>query len=198
VNGGAARRWRYPDNGFPALAAKHVENAKFFADRKDLIASLPLAPGATIAEIGVAQGEFTEFLLATLQPATFVAFDTFNWHDNHLENYQRRFADCGHRVLTEVGLSQVTLAKYPDDTFDMIYIDARHDFASVEQDAILAMQRIKLDGFLIFNDYIMFDHLAGEPYGVVQVVNNIIVREDLRVYGFALERQMFCDIAFQR
>jgi hypothetical protein len=43
----------------------------------------------------------------------------------------------------------------------------------------------------------MYDHLVGEPYGVVQVVNQILVEEDLRVYGLALERHMFCDIAFR-
>jgi len=202
---------QYPEAEFPALQAKHVQDARLFASRRDLIASLPLAHGGTIAELGVARGDFSEFLLAQLEPKTLVAFDTFNMHEaasmwgketrqllqgmNHVDFYKQRFGDRGDQVVIEPGLSHLGLAKYPDRTFDMIYVDAAHDYASVRRDADLAMMKIKEGGFLIFNDYIMYDHLVGQPYGVVQVVNQIIVDKDLRVYGLALERQLFCDIA---
>ena len=203
----------YPSVEFPALEPRHLAGAKLFANREALIASLPLAPGATIAEIGVAHGEFSEFLLTQLAPKTLVAFDFFNMHEagtlwgkdtrqllqglKHLEFYQHRFRSRGDQVVTEPGVSYLTLAKYPDRTFDMIYVDAGHNYASVKRDAELALGKVKADGFLVFNDYIMFDHFVGEPYGVVQVVNQILVERDLTVYGLALERHMFCDIAFR-
>jgi disulfide oxidoreductase YuzD len=210
----ATRTALYPTVEFPALAPRHLAGARLFANREALIASLPLAPGGTIAEIGVAHGEFSEFLLAQLAPETLIAFDFFNMHEagfiwgkdtrqllhgmNHLEFYTHRFRSRGDQVVTEPGVSYLTLAKYPDRTFDMIYVDAGHDYPSVKRDADLALDKVKSDGFLVFNDYIMYDHLVGEPYGVVQVVNQIIVEQDLAVYGLALERRLFCDIAFRR
>jgi hypothetical protein len=54
----AARGEPYPSWDFPALEDKYLEGAKLFADRKDLITSLPLAPGGAIAEIGVERAIF--------------------------------------------------------------------------------------------------------------------------------------------
>jgi disulfide oxidoreductase YuzD len=210
----ATRTALYPTVEFPALAPRHLARARLFANREALIASLPLAPGGTIAEIGVAHGDFSEFLLVQLAPRTLVAFDFFNMHEagslwgkdtrqllhgmKHLDFYQHRFRSRGDQVVIEPGVSYLELAKYPDRTFDMIYVDAAHDYPSVKRDADMALDKVKSDGFLVFNDYIMYDHLVGEPYGVVQVVNQIIVEQDLAVYGLALERHLFCDIAFCR
>jgi disulfide oxidoreductase YuzD len=213
-SGTTTRATPYPNVEFPALESRHLAGAKLFANREALIASLPLAPGGTIAEIGVAHGDFSEFLLVQLAPRTLVAFDFFNMHEagtlwgkdtrqllqgmKHLDFYQHRFRGRGDQVVTEPGVSYLTLAKYPDRTFDMVYVDASHDYPSVKRDAELALDKVKSDGFLVFNDYIMYDHLVGEPYGVVQVVNQILIEQDLRVYGLALERHLFCDIAFRR
>jgi methyltransferase family protein len=205
----AKRAAAYPNVEFPALESRHFEGARLFANREALIASLPLAPGGTIAEVGVLRGEFSEFLLSTLRPRIFVAFDIFTQHPVQSKRgrreiaynsqfYRRRFADRGDQVVIEMGPSHVMLAKYPDRTFDLIYIDAGHDYASVKRDADLALDKVKPDGFLVFNDYIMYDHLVGEPYGVVQVVNQILVEQNLQVYGLALEHHLFCDIAFRR
>nr|UXE44092.1 hypothetical protein Hi04_10k_c1074_00011 [uncultured bacterium] len=199
---------------FPALAARHVAGAKLFTDREELVAALPVEAGAMIAEVGVALGEFSEFLLTQLEPKRFVAIDIFNLHQapslwgkdtrqmlnglNHLDFYERRFAARGDQVAVERGLSHEMLAKYPDQSFDLIYIDAGHDYHSVNRDARLAMDKVKQGGFLVFNDYIMYDHLVGVPYGVVQVVNQIIVENDLCVWGLALQHHLFCDIAFRR
>ena len=205
----AKRAASCPSKEFPALEPRHLAGARLFANREALVASLPLAPAGAIAEIGVARGDFSEFLLSALQPARFVAFDIFTMHDvrsrrgrreiaYNSEFYRRRFAARGDQVAIEVGPSSDALARYPDQSFDLIYVDAGHDYASVERDAALAMQKAKPGGFLVFNDYIMFDHLIDMPYGIVPVVNDIVVRENLKVYGLSLEKHMFCDIAFRR
>jgi hypothetical protein len=198
----ATRAAPYPSVDFPALEPRHLRDARLFANRESLVAALPLARGSTIAEIGVAQGEFSEFLLTQLAPKTLVAIDIFNLHEtpsiwgqdtrqmldglNHVDFYRQRFAGRGDQVVIEQGLSHTMLARYPDRTFDMIYVDASHDYASVQRDAVVAMAKIKEGGFLVFNDYTMYDHLAGQPYGVVPVVNQIIVERDARVFGLAL------------
>jgi len=126
---------------------------------------------------------------------TSILFDNMT----QLEFHKRKFAHCGAQVVLEVGFSSEKLATYPDEFFDLIYIDADHSYEAVKQDSDLAKRKLKQGGIIVFNDYMMFDHLyAHEPYGIVQVVNEIIVREDWRVYGFAFGSHMFCDIAIRR
>lgn len=198
----------------PALGARHLESARLFADRADLISSIGIGEHGVIGEVGVAVGDFSAILLDRLKPALFVAFDLFELHldkalwgltteeifgnDTHLAFYQRRFQSRGRQVVTEKGPSHETLAKYPDRFFDMLYIDAGHDFESVKRDAELAVAKIRPSGILVFNDYIMFDHVTATEYGIVPVVNTLVVREDWQVLGIALQRHMFCDIAIQR
>jgi hypothetical protein len=100
--------------------------------------------------------------------------------------------------VIEIGDSAETLPRYEANYFDMIYIDANHFYDAVKVDAELAKVKIKQDGILIFNDYIMYDHIGGWPYGVVQAVNELVTSEDWRVVGFAFEPHMFCDIAIRR
>jgi len=44
----------------------------------------------------------------------------------------------------------------------------------------------------------MTDHILGVAYGVVPVVNKLIVDEGWRIIAFALQKGMFCDIALRR
>lgn len=204
----------HPQANVPPLAARHVAGARLFADRYDLVASLASARGGIVAEVGVAHGDFSEFLMETLDPAFFVAIDIFRMHEipicwgvpssvllkgmSHVDFYSDRFARWGDRGAVEVGLSHERLARYPDRSFDLIYVDAGHDYDSIKRDGELAARKIKETGTIVFNDYIMFDHVLGAPYGVVPAVNEIVVAGDWKVYGFAFQTQMFCDIAIQR
>jgi hypothetical protein len=205
----------YTVGNIPALEGKHLDEAQLFADRKSLISSLRSIEGGFIAEVGVAEGDFSEFLLNELKPTLFVAFDIFNFNMqewgawgqttaklfngiSHLDFYKRRFADRGSQVVIEVGMSHSTLAKYPDRFFDLIYLDANHTYEYVKNDAELAKSKIKERGFIIFNDYIQFDHINGIFYGVLRAVNELIVNDNWVVCGFALQREMFCDIAIRK
>jgi Methyltransferase domain len=198
----------------PPLEAKHLDNARLFANRKDLISSIPSIQGGVVAEVGVAHGDFSEFLIDQLKPKRFVAFDLFTMHEwgvawedttanllnnmTHLEFYKRRFADRSAEVVIEVGMSHLTLGKYPNKSFDLIYIDADHRYEAVKKDAEVAKNKVADNGFLIFNDYMRFDHLEGQLYGVVRAVNELIVNDNWVVCGFALQREMYCDIAIHK
>jgi hypothetical protein len=201
--------WEYPD-----LTESHLREAKLYSSREDLLAGLNFLRGGVIAEVGVAFGDFSEFILNTLEPRKFVAIDDFEmdaWESawgvsisttfkgmRHLDFYKRRFALRGAQVVIEVGKSEDTLRRYEDKFFDMIYIDADHSYEAVKIDTELAKIKIKDDGVLIFDDYIMYDHTSRCPYGVVQVVNELVTAEDWRVIGFSLAPHLFCDIAIQR
>jgi hypothetical protein len=204
----------YPYRDFPALAAEHFNDARLYADRRDLVQGLGIATGGVAAEVGVAQGDFSQELLRILQPSVFVAIDVFTMHEqpmhwgrssqeifeglSHADYYARRFAAFGDVVQVREGRSDEVLETFPDHYFDLIYLDADHRFESIEKDASIATRKIKPSGTLVFNDYVMYDHLLNEPYGIVPVVNRLVVEGGWEVVGFALQQHMFCDIAVRR
>ena len=204
----------YELHPYPDLRQSDVENAKLFANRIRMIEWLAERNQcARIAEIGVARGDFSTVLLEAFQPSEFVAFDVFKMHTEplvfgmppteyfggdktHADYYRDRFADKP--VTIEIGRSQTMLASYPDEHFDLIYVDGDHSFEGVRDDAELGAKKLKETGVLVFNDYTMYDYLNNFPYGVIQVVNVMVVEQSWEVIGFALQRGMFCDIAITR
>lgn len=140
----------YSNREFPELQNKHVGNARIFANRTDLIRALEIPSGGTIAEVGVALGDF----------------------------YRQRFAALGSTVTFDKGLSHECLAAYPNNFFDLIYIDAGHDYDNVQRDASISATKIKDDGILVFNDYVLYDPFLEEEYGVVPAVNELVCATD--------------------
>lgn len=133
-----------PEVDYPALRPSDVENARLFATRSSMVEAFrPLLQGKRIAELGVAFGDFSEFLIKSLEPEQFFAFDTFTWHQGsviswrkpakevlggltHREFYGNRFSKFLTPVVIEEGDGATNLGKYPDKYFDMIYVDADH------------------------------------------------------------------------
>jgi hypothetical protein len=150
-------------------------------------------------------------MIDTLEPLRFVAVDVFEMHKypehwgrssieifgdaTHEEFYRARFRNEGDRMVIRSGLSHTMLAEFSNQTFDLIYLDAGHDYANVARDICLSADKIKPNGFVIVNDYTMFDQFLNEPYGVVPAVNEAVNAGGWLVVGFALDKQMFCDIA---
>jgi hypothetical protein len=184
----------------PVIASEHIRDARLYADRKDLILALCTSGKVdVIGEVGVALGEFSEFLLKSLAPKLFIGFDLFDLHhQNELWGQDTKAIFKGKTHYAEKGPSQEMLARFPDGSFNLIYLDADHGYDGVKQDAELASKKLAADGLLIFNDYIMYDHIMHSPYGVVPVVNDMVVNEGWDVVGFSLQQQLFCDIALRR
>ncbi|MDM0105010.1 class I SAM-dependent methyltransferase [Variovorax sp. J22R24] len=199
----------------PKLTEEHLRGAQLFSDRFTMIEGLSLPrENPIIGEVGVALGTFTDVMIQKFRPSRFVAFDTYNLHASpliwgepssvllkgmtHLDFYKDRFAAQGDVMTYEVGDCHETLAAYPDETFDLIYIDAGHEYADVKLDSINAARKLKPDGIIIFNDYVVFDHFANIHYGVVRAANELIVQDNWRVVGLALHSEMFCDLAVTR
>lgn len=191
-----------------------VEGARLFANRYDMIAALDLPPNPVVCEVGVAVGDFSAFLIELLQPSRFTAIDIFTMEKltefwgvprervfgrlNHLQFYRQRFAALGDRMTILQGDSAVSMGQLEDRSQDLIYIDANHDYEPVKREIEHAVRKIKGDGIIVFNDYIMYDHWARIPYGVVQAVNELLAGGRWYVAGFALDHSMFCDIAVAR
>ena len=224
----ASRRWlrlrsrremtvreRYPDwPEFPAIGNEHLTDARLHANRKSMVASLPVSQGGKIAEIGVFKGGFSTFLIEELKPRQFFGFDAFAMHKRinrrgitgaqlfegltHRQYYERAMAKFGDIVVPVEGLTTQTLPGYTDRSFDLVYVDAGHSYAEVKADAVFAAEMVSETGFLVFNDYILVDPGNYLPYGVVPVVNDLVVNQGWTIVGYALEEYLYCDIALRR
>jgi predicted O-methyltransferase YrrM len=203
-----------PEEMATPLSQKHVDGAILYADRRQALDALPR--GGVVAEIGVAAGDFSAAMLARLAPRRFDAFDLFTVHES--ERYmgwspKERFdggtqrAHYEHRFAKEIaagvvhvheGDSSREMERQPDSTYDVIYVDGDHSLDGVTRDAYVSARKLKSDGVLVFNDYIVFDYVFGEPYGVVQVVNDFCVNRGWQVLYFALQNALYCDIALCR
>lgn len=198
------------------LRPAHFANTRLFADRIELIKSLSYLKHPKVAELGVAYGDFSRVIIDELNPAAFHAYDIFRFHEipiiwgkpstetlnglQHKAFYEARFAkeiEAGQVAVFE-GDGVTNLAQREDEFYDIIYIDADHRYEFVLRDTKASIKKLKHGGTLIFNDYIMYDHIAGEPYGIVQVVNDLCVKEGWQITHFAFETNMFCDIALRR
>lgn len=51
------------------------------------------------------------------------------------------------------GYSHNEVPKFPDEFFDIIYIDGNHEEEYVLEDAVLSIRKLKKGGILIFDDY---------------------------------------------
>jgi hypothetical protein len=206
---------RYPDwPRVPKIENEHIVNAGLHANRKSLIASLPVRKGGKVAEIGVFKGEFSAFLIEVLKPRQFFGFDSFAMHTwvnrrgitgaqlfeglTQRQWYERAMARFGDVVVPVEGLTAQTLPSYTDRSFDFVYVDAGHSYEDVKADAAYAAEMVSKDGFLVFNDYTLIEPEYYTPHGVVPVVNDLVVNHGWIICGYALEEYLFCDIALRR
>lgn len=205
----ALTRWPpYPD-----LRSHNLRDARLYADRADMIEALPVPKGGKVAEIGVWRAAFSKVLVSQLKPRQFFAFDIFTGHTipewngltgqqlfdglTHRQYYEREMARFLDVTNVVEGDSQQTLRRHTDRSFDLVYIDGAHDYDSVKADAALAVEMAKDGGFLVFNDYLLQD-LNNAAYGIVPVVNDLVVNHGWYVVGFAINHGLYADIAIQR
>lgn len=169
----------------------HVENARLFANRYDMLAGLPKS--LVWAEIGTWEGEFSAFIQQNCNPKELHLFD-IDFQRTRDKGHIKEAAD----VAFHQGPSADQLALLPDASFDVIYIDGDHSLRGVARDADVALRKIKPDGLLIFNDYIRFDYVEMFPFGTVPVVNSLCVDHNYEVAGFAFHNKMYCDIMLRK
>ena len=128
-----------------------------------------------IAEVGVYKGRCTAMWLVELlnKGLTFdyTAIDHFEGSDEHQKNVdyfgitKANLAPVADKVKLVKNDSTAQAAIYPDEFFDIVYIDASHDYQAVKNDIEAWLPKVKKGGILCGDDYI-----EGWP-GVVQAVN---------------------------
>ena len=176
------------------LAEKHLRDCKMVAQRELILDDMQT--NGRIAEVGVQHGNFSQEILARCAPAKLHLVDSALT----LFGVAERFAgeiDEGQVELHE-GDSSTELSRFPDDYFDVIYIDADHRYDGVKKDIDEAVRKISPTGTLIFNDYVFWSPTECAPYGVIHAVNELCVDQGWHATHFALGYYMYCDIAVRK
>ena len=199
----------------PRLPERLLWNARLLPDR---YAILPLLPkNRTIVEVGVALGAFSSHFLSVCQPKQFIAIDLFNLHEypslwgrntkelfgerRHSEFYRDRFAGAIHQNIVTVleGDSLAMLATLDDASVDVVYVDADHQYDSVKRELGIIRRKIRDDGFIILNDYIMNEAgFSNAPYGVIQATNEFMISENWEMVYLAFQPYMYCDVVLRK
>ena len=188
------------------LDKKMLQNCKMLTDRFHILEHLP--KNSKGIEIGVLGGDWSQHLLNETSPSELILADTFNSNDyphknrfekkNHEFYIKTKFESFGDKVKVMKGLSWDTLAAFPNHYFDWMYIDAAHDYESVKKDLDQCLRVLKPNGYLVMNDYIMYDHFTKEEYGVVQATNEFMLANNFEMLFFALHPEMFCDVVIRK
>ena len=88
------------------------------------------------------------------------------------------------KVLMHVGFSQLILPELQPESFDLIFLDAEHQRAAVEEDLAAILPLAKRPSTLAFHDYGVpgTEHNGRwDPFGVTEVVDEFAAAQGLSV-----------------
>lgn len=164
-----------------------------FPDRLSLMQSLP--KDGVVVEVGTQRGNWARMILEHAQPQKLYTIDTT--YDLFAFD---RFHDeiAAGRLQTIEGSSWVVLERFPDRYFDWIYVDAGHGYEDVRRDSLVAIRKIKPEGFIVFNDFTTFSPLEFMPYGVARAAIELAADHGLTFTHFAYEYSGYHDVALRR
>jgi hypothetical protein len=167
---------------------------KIYENRNMMVNDL-ITPNGVYAEIGVFKGEFSKFLL-TLNPTQLVLFDLFNGScgsgdvdgnnfcsTNMANEYNNIINWNNQAIILKKGDSSSQLACFPNEYFDMIYIDGDHSYEGCKKDLDVALQKIKIGGYIMGHDYEMNMNKAKTNYsfGVKKAVDEFCEKNNLQL-----------------
>ena len=153
-----------------------LEDAQLVADRYVMLERMPKK--SRVAEIGVAQGNFSKSILKICEPVELHLIDPWNY-DADVRYSEESFKRIGLTLKDAISMGQVVLhrgysfdvlPKFGDDYFDWVYIDGAHDYDSVRNDLHMCRRVVKRSGLIAGHDYVRW----GSPttrYGVLEAVN---------------------------
>ena len=159
--------------------------------------------GSSIAEVGVFRGEFAQ-TLAQLRPSLLVLIDPWEGiltsgnadgnnvvHVNGEEAFQSISKAAKGVPFIDIrrGYSESVLQQFPDNHFDVIYIDGDHSFEGCSKDLELARHKVKKGGWIMGHDYEMNELKARNVYcfGVNQAVDLFCAKYGLKIRCLGLD-----------
>lgn len=145
-------------------------------------------------EIGVYQGRMTmmwnEILANTTIDYEYYAIDHFQGseeHEHNIDYYEitrKNLEPIWNRICLIKEDSIKTAQRFPDEYFNVIYIDASHDYESVLHDIETYYPKLKIGGIICGDDYDPPPQGNNSWPEVVQAVNEFFGKIHVNRIGF--------------
>lgn len=173
------------------LSREVVADTKLLPDRIALLDALP--KNGVVAEVGVAMGAYSSEILSHNSPRKLYLIDA--WHmaqdiygQPAFDQVQQRFNEQLENGQVEIlrGWSWEMLETLEDESLDWIYIDAGHEYESVQRDLAASAKKVKPDGFICGHDYTRWGR-HGARFGVLEAVNRFVTDQDYQFKYLTLE-----------
>ena len=172
------------------LARKHMKNCELLLDRSEMLSKLKKR--GKVAEIGVAQGEFSELILKITEPDLLHLVDVWNSKTYHAGLF-KKVADKFKNLIDEGRiqilrkLSTDAAADFDDNYFDWIYIDTDHSYATTREELVKYAPKVKHDGIIAGHDYTMGIWSSLNRYGVIEAVHEFCVKYEWELVYLTVE-----------
>jgi hypothetical protein len=167
----------------------HLRNAKVLADRSELLQVLP--KNGVVAEIGVDEGGFSSQILALNNPKKLHLIDSWSsqQYKHKKEKVLKRFISeiNNGQVEINLGLSTELYEKFPDKYFDWIYIDTGHGYQLTKEELICYQSKMKDGGIIAGHDFITWEYLGFNRYGVIEAVSEFCNEYDWELIYLSME-----------
>lgn len=160
------------------LGRENLAGCQLLLDREELLTVLP--SGGVVAELGVDQGAFSAAILGRNQPEQLHLVDIWGdarYNEGKALQVRERFAPelASGRVQITRALSLEAADRFADETFDWIYIDTDHSYATTIAELRTWAPKVKANGFIAGHDYTMGNFPIGYKYGVIEAVAEFCV-----------------------
>ena len=151
LNNFVGTRYRLANNWF-----SNVELGKF-EDRQINYLEIGTFYGANLLSVAETYGLHNDSRLYCIDP--WEDYDDYSEYKNQQSSIYNSFLNnvetsgVKDKIIIKRGYSNFEIPKFPDEFFDLIYIDGNHEPEYVLEDAVLSFRKLKKNGVMIFDDY---------------------------------------------
>lgn len=113
--------------------------------------------GANLLSVAATYGAHPESVLIAIDP--WIDYDEYPEYKGEQQSiydtFQRNIAasEHAHKIVVKRGFSYDVLQTIEDNSLDIVYVDGNHESEFILEDGVLAFRKLKVGGYLIFDDY---------------------------------------------
>jgi predicted O-methyltransferase YrrM len=123
--------------------------------------------GANLLSVASTYGAHPESVLIAIDPWTdYSEYPEYKGQQETIyETFQSNIQSSGFadKIVVKRGFSYDVLQTLEDNSFDMIYVDGNHESEFILEDGVLAFRKLKVGGYLIFDDYGWGGEMTTKP-----------------------------------
>lgn len=176
------RKKGYADMPRVELAVEHLANCTVLPSRQEMLQRLP--KGGVVAELGVAEGDFTQDILRLNQPAKLHLVDIWASKSVRYGEPQRQRVLSRFKSQIETGdiqinrgLSTEVVDDFADGYFDWVYIDTDHSYQTTLDELRRYAKKVKAGGILAGDDFAYLSKNSYTKFGVIEAAYQFCVEE---------------------